>query len=1175
MPLINISDSVVASEGGYGLGGYNEDGGEDINISTTGGILIFVADEVHLLQVEPININANEAITLSDEDNVIGPLLWSAVGSLGAASSKSSNQASLTLNTTAVLEVGRVAVVLVAVDNSQTTDGDESAVTNLTDTAGNTYNKIREFTNGQGAAQAGACISVWYTKAAFQLNSGQQITASFSNATSRDAAAISAWKFALALGGVISVAGSTTLANDNADPGSLDLSLPSGEYLWIRAQAHERPGSDTYTKTVAYEGTFDKIGTTGGPATGNMTVAGEFDILTATSNPSNPAWSSAADEASILAALQLTPAASPSVAESVAIVEAVELRLARLTINLDEPVSLQEIIQLELGGVISNIPVSINDLVSLADAVLLVLPKLFVGAADSVTVAEAASLAAGVEVLFVETGDNVAIGENIIFRGSLSISVSDTVFLYQVEPALISVADSIILTDAFGLFGGVTGNINLTVFDDVVVDIPEMHVAESLAIAENIQIAGTGIDWFSIGSLGSILSKSADQPSLVLTANAAAAVGTVVVILIAVDNAGTADGDQGAVTGISDQAGNSWQKVGEFANANGAAQAGAVISAWFSRITSQITVGQLITASFSTPTNRDASALTAWNFGVRSSGAVSVAAVATLANDNADPGAMNLSLPLGEALWIRGQAHEGPLEDTWVKTIAYDAIFDKQGTTGGTNNTNMTVAGEFRIFNGTSNPSDPAWTAAADEAAILFALRIAEALAPVVQDSITIADAITAKLATLPVNVNDPIVVADFVAVIVSRRIDVADTITALDVSTVTLSIRPSVNDSITAVDVVTITSQSSLVVADTVIVADQASAILSLRPSVDDAVTVVDVAVGFLGIPLSAFDGVSLAEAATVLLPTLRVAADEAVIVTDISAVLLVGQSPAIPAGDFVSVAEDVSVSIARLLITRDDPVSVADATSLTVHLNVSANDPVTVADQQAVNVTMRLSVNDAVTLDDLVSFPLAISLSFADIVIVQDAHAITSQMALSASDTVTVADQMAVTTAVFPLLMQEDVVVADAVTARLSLRVQLFDDVVVSDDTGAVFIVVTLYVEMGDTVSAIEEIDLHLPLYQQPFEALSIADDCSVFMPYHGAFGADDVTITEFLRVVAGDFMDLPTSDDLVAVSDSASIAFGRSSLIAVTVTLYERADITCKLLTQADIEVEVIPT
>ena len=1136
MPNINVSDSVVASEGGYGLGGYNEDGGEDINLSTTGGILIFVADTVFLHQTPPAFIVASDAVSVSDDATIIGPLLWSSVGSLGSASSKSANQASLVLNTNAVLEAGKVAVVLIAVDNAQTTDGDENAVTGITDTAGNQYFKAREFTNGQGAGQGGACVSVWYTKATAQLNAGQQITATFSNNTLRDASAISAWKFALALDGVVSVENSAILANDGADPGSLDLTVAFGEYLWVRAQAHERPQSDTFTKTVAYQGTFDKNGTTGGGAATNMTVAGEFDIVIGTSNPSNPAWSNAADEASALVAFKLTPSASPSVIDNVALSDEALVLLPKLFVSTDDPITVQDIISVSVAGAAPTISLSTNDGVAITDTIQALLPKLFVSTADLVSVVDEASGALTVQFISIELGEDVAVNENIILRPShIEINVGDTVFLHQVQPAAIDVADAVALTESLALVGGVTTGILLNVFDDVVVDIPEMHVADAVTLVEFVQIAGTGIDWFSIGSLGSNLSKSADQAALVLSAQTVAPVGSVVVALIAVDNAGTSDGDEGAVTGVTDQAGNIWQKVGEFANTNGAAQAGAVISAWFTRVTAQINVGALITASFSNPTLRDASAMSAWIFGVRSSGSVNVTVFTTRADDNADPGIMDLALPLGEFLWIRGQAHEGPLTDTWVKTIPYDASFDKQGTTGGINNTNMTVVGEFRIFNKPSNPSDPSWTAAADEAAILFALKLSQNLAPSATEDILVAESVAPLLTKLTPSAFDPVISVDFAQFSFGLRAEASDDVTVIDAAQVNVRLFA------TAVD--------------QIVLADTSALLLSLAVSVHDLVIVADQTALRIAIPLSVFDASTVTDLSVVLLPKLNVSAQDDVVVTDAVAIFAV-TGAGVAAGDFVNVVEFTDVSLARLTTDQFDTITAADFSALSVALAVSANDPVTVADQSALSGNIQAEVFEQITAADLSIFV------FTPLIIP------------SGVDSITVADDATVRLPFLAAVIDEPVGASDFAVASVTLRVRGDDDVAIVENVSVAFAVLTDFIESGDGVATLEEIHVHLPLFSHALDALTLSDEAQVFLPYHAAFGFDSVPVQEFLRVVVGDFMDLQEQNDVVSLDDFAEVSFGRSDMIGLILRMDLRADLTSVYNDMAELTLEVMP-
>jgi len=235
---------------------------------------------------------------------------WGSVGSLGSVQDKTANKSSMALATAAQLDAGRIGVLCVAVDNNQTTDGDEGAVSGVVDDAGNSWTKAAEFTNGQAGAQAGATASLWYVKAGATLSAGANIMISFTNNTSRDASAATAWAFTVGAGGGATVQTSTTLAVDNADPSSMNLSPPSAEYLWVRCIAGETNSTTALTPTA----NFTALGgnqTAGGQAATNMAVRGEFRIFTGTSNASDPTWANS-DNANVYAALAETapPAAA-------------------------------------------------------------------------------------------------------------------------------------------------------------------------------------------------------------------------------------------------------------------------------------------------------------------------------------------------------------------------------------------------------------------------------------------------------------------------------------------------------------------------------------------------------------------------------------------------------------------------------------------------------------------------------------------------------------------------------------------------------------------------------------------------------------------------------------------------------------------------------------------------
>ena len=204
-----------------------------------------------------------------------------------AVGNKTANQSTLNGDVLAgTAAIGDLVVVAVAVDNHQTTDGDEGAVTSITDTGSNTYTKAVEFCNGNGSAQTGGTISIWYSvlTTAISVDTFDALTVNFSNNTSRDAAAIAAGEFTKGAGTTISVAGSSTLATDGADPGDITLgSLSSREYLWIWGLAAEGPNTDAYTYDADYTG-IGTVGTTGGAAGSNIHLRHQYRIMTGTTD---------------------------------------------------------------------------------------------------------------------------------------------------------------------------------------------------------------------------------------------------------------------------------------------------------------------------------------------------------------------------------------------------------------------------------------------------------------------------------------------------------------------------------------------------------------------------------------------------------------------------------------------------------------------------------------------------------------------------------------------------------------------------------------------------------------------------------------------------------------------------------------------------------------------------
>lgn len=204
---------------------------------------------------------------------------------------------------------GSLIVVVVAMDNLATTDGNSSSVTGVSDTEKNQWTKAGEFTNTVGgAAGDGACVAVWYSILTTAITSGSStITTTYgSNVTAKCCFVINFPKESssgIAIGGTVQ-----TLANDNADAGSMSLSsLPIREYLFLRAIASETDTNAIASVTASYTGLSAQSGT-GGSEKNHQAIAVEYLIATGTGSTSDPTMSdTTADRASLFMAFYEIP----------------------------------------------------------------------------------------------------------------------------------------------------------------------------------------------------------------------------------------------------------------------------------------------------------------------------------------------------------------------------------------------------------------------------------------------------------------------------------------------------------------------------------------------------------------------------------------------------------------------------------------------------------------------------------------------------------------------------------------------------------------------------------------------------------------------------------------------------------------------------------------------------
>lgn len=201
----------------------------------------------------------------------------------------------------------------------------------------------------------------------------------------------------------------------------------------------------------------------------------------------------------------------------------------------------------------------------------------------------------------------------------------------------------------------------------------------------------------------------------------AVSVGDVLVAFAATDNVQTTDGTSNLHTALSDDAGNTYTKIGEYTKGSGAAGSGVTASAWFCRLAHAVTTSNhatLTLASAVTAKSMAASRFISDGSGPSVSGTTQYASSSTSSG-----GSLTLSdVTSGAHLFCR------------VTGVEYNATGSQVGVDSGwsRNNTIRTNTGaadanvaallEFRIVTGASPTSNANLTVTADNIGIMFAL---------------------------------------------------------------------------------------------------------------------------------------------------------------------------------------------------------------------------------------------------------------------------------------------------------------------------------------------------------------------------------------------------------------------------------------------------------------------
>lgn len=239
-------------------------------------------------------------------------MAFGSVGTLGSQGSASAGT-TVVITTTATAEVGNVIVVWTAWDNSATTDSDTTQLS-VTDSAGNTYTRIRERNESSGAADDGVLGAFFYTVVTSQLSSGGTITVT--NSSSETAKVAAAWEFTIGAGSTLAVEQTAVVNAASGQPGAISLSsMTSREYLLLTGIFMESNGATMSAQDSDYNTAHFAVSAAGGASAARVGIHSAFRIATLTDDTYDATLSTGAQHVQIMAALYEVPSEVDAAAE--------------------------------------------------------------------------------------------------------------------------------------------------------------------------------------------------------------------------------------------------------------------------------------------------------------------------------------------------------------------------------------------------------------------------------------------------------------------------------------------------------------------------------------------------------------------------------------------------------------------------------------------------------------------------------------------------------------------------------------------------------------------------------------------------------------------------------------------------------------------------------------------
>lgn len=225
-----------------------------------------------------------------------------------------------------------------------------------------------------------------------------------------------------------------------------------------------------------------------------------------------------------------------------------------------------------------------------------------------------------------------------------------------------------------------------------------------------------------LANLCNAANKTSGSSQLMTVGGVGAAIGKLVVVQIATDNASsTTDQDAAGISSVTDSVGNTYLKAKEWTNGQGSTTGGATVSIWYCVLTAALVANtSTITVNFAQTLAAKAIQVSA--FTIATAGVVHESTNANiLATDAGVPGSLATTGTLAnvEHLFLRSSACE---TDTSSANVTSGwSLLAQLASTGGGAATNQCINSEYKIATATSATSAPAWTSS-DNASVIIAL---------------------------------------------------------------------------------------------------------------------------------------------------------------------------------------------------------------------------------------------------------------------------------------------------------------------------------------------------------------------------------------------------------------------------------------------------------------------